>query len=97
MQLAQHMATGHVESGEQTGGAMPFVVVSAAFDLTGAHGQQRRGAVQRLNLSLLVHTQHQGAVGRVEVEADDVTDFVDEQRVAAQLKGLAAMGLERKF
>jgi len=55
-----------------------FVIVAATFDLSGAHGQQRCGAIQRLNLALLVHTQHQGAVGRVEVEADDVADFVDE-------------------
>jgi len=70
--------------------------VAAAFDLSGAHGQKRCGAVQRLNLALFVHAQNQGAVGRVEVEADDVADFVDEQRVSAQLKGCAAMGLERK-
>ena len=96
MQLAQHMAAGHVEGGEQTGGAVALVVVRAAFDLPGAQGQQRRGAVQCLNLALLVHTQHQGAVGRVQVEADDIADFVDEQRIAAQLKGLAAVRLERK-
>jgi len=55
MQRAQqHMATGHVESGEQTGGAVPVVVVSAAFDLSGAHGQQQRRAVQRLHLAFLV-------------------------------------------
>ena len=71
MQLAQHRAAGHVEGGEQTGGAVPFGVVGAAFDLSGAQGQQRRGAVQRLNLALLVHAQHQGAVGRVQIEADE--------------------------
>ncbi len=76
MELAQHMATGHVESGEQTGSAVPSVVVSAAFDLSRTHGQQRRGAVQRLNLALLVHAQDQSAVGRVEVEADDVAVYI---------------------
>src|SRR5260370_20628876 len=29
MQLAQHLATGHVESGEQNGGAVPFGRVAA--------------------------------------------------------------------
>lgn len=75
MQLAQHVATGHVESGEQTGGAVPLVVESAALDLPGPHGQQRHGPVQRRNLTLLVHTQHPGAIRRVEVEADDVADL----------------------
>ena len=76
----------------KTGGAVPFVVVSAAFDLSGAHGQQQCGAVRRLNLAFLVHAQHQGAVGRVEVEADDIANFVDKQRIAAQLEGSAAVG-----
>jgi hypothetical protein len=38
------------------------VVVRAALDLTGAHGQQRRGAIQRLDLALLVHAQHQSSI-----------------------------------
>src|ERR1019366_243343 len=96
MQLSQHAAAGHVESSEQNGGAVALVIVAAAFDLSGAHGQQRRGALQCLNLALLVHAQHQGTVGRMEVEADDVANFVDKQRVAAQLESVAAMGLQRK-
>src|SRR5260370_5571946 len=96
MELAQDAAAGHVESGEQAGGAVAFVVVRAAFDLSGAHGQQRRGSVQGLNLTLLVHTQHQSAVGRAQIKADDVANLVDEQRIAAQLEGPAAMGLQRK-
>ena len=40
MQLPQHMAAGHVEGGEQTGGAVAFVVVGAALDLSPAHRQQ---------------------------------------------------------
>ena len=43
-------------------------------------GQQRLGAVERLNLALFVHAQDQGAVRRVGVEADDVADLVDEMR-----------------
>jgi hypothetical protein len=44
MELAQHAAAGHVESGEQAGGAVPLVVVSVALDLSRAHGS--RGAVR---------------------------------------------------
>ena len=96
MELAQHLAAGHVESGEQAGGAVAFVIVAAAFDLSRAHGQQRRRAIQRLNLALLVHAQNQRSVGRVQVEADDVADLVDKQRIAAQFESLAAMRLQRK-
>src|SRR5438128_11063475 len=40
MKLAQHVTAGHVESREQAGGAVAFVVVAAALDLSGAHGQK---------------------------------------------------------
>ena len=40
MKLAQHVTAGHVESREQAGGAVAFVVVAAALNLSGAHGQK---------------------------------------------------------
>jgi len=48
----------HVERGEQRRRAMAFVIVGAPFDLTGSHGQQRLGAIQRLNLALFIDTEH---------------------------------------
>jgi len=47
----------------------------AALHLAGAQRQDGLAAVQRLNLTLLVHAQHDGAglLRRVEVEPDDVT------------------------
>ena len=38
--------------------------------------------------SLLVDAQHDGAIGRIEVEADDVPDLVDEQRISRELEAL---------
>ena len=83
----------HVESGKQVGGAVPDVVVAAALDLGGAHGQDGHRALGRLDLRLLVDTQHQGAIGRVEVEAHHVAHLVDKGRVARQLEGLRAVRL----
>ena len=70
---------------------MACVIVGAAFDLSGAHGQQRCGAIQRLNLALFVHAQDQGTLGRVQIKADDVSDLIDKQWVARQLEGLRAL------
>ena len=36
----------------------------------------------RLSPTLLIHTQHHGPLGRIEVQPDDVADLVDELRVA---------------
>ena len=62
--LADHLAGGDVQGGEQRGCAVALVVVAAARGLAGPHGQQRLGAVQRLDLALLVDAQHDGALGR---------------------------------
>jgi len=75
---------------------MPLVVVSATLGLAGPHGQERLGAVQRLDLALLVDAEHQGAIGRVEIELDDVAHLLDEQRVGRELEGLDAVRLQPK-
>ena len=47
-------AGGHVEGGEERGGAVALVVVGAPLHLTWPHGQHRLSAVQHLDLALLV-------------------------------------------
>src|SRR5271169_5132652 len=66
------VAGSDVQGGEQRGRAATLVVMAAPLDLTGAHRQQRLGAVECLNLRLLIDAQHQGAVGWVDVEPDNV-------------------------
>ena len=94
--LADHVAGLRVERREQARGAVPLVVVSAALHLAGTHRQQRCGAIKRLDLTLLVHAQPQGAVGRVQVEAYDVSYLVDKERIAGELEGLGPVRFERK-
>ena len=48
--------------------------------------------VEGLNLGLLVDAQHHGVLGRIDIQPDDVSDFVDQLRVRRQLEGLAAVG-----
>lgn len=70
--LADDLADLYVEGGEERERAMPLVVVGAALGLAGAHWQQRLGAIERLDLALLVDAQHHRAVRRVEIEPNDV-------------------------
>jgi hypothetical protein len=49
------------------------------------------GAIQRLNLALFVGAQHQRMLRRVEVETDNVFQFLGERRIVAGLEGLHAM------
>jgi hypothetical protein len=51
--------------------------VGAPLGLTGPHGQNWLGAVEGLDLALLIGAQHQGPFGRVEIQADDVAHLLD--------------------
>ena len=75
---------------------MPLVVVRVPLGLAGAHGQQRLGSVERLDLRLLVDAKHQGPVGRIEVETDDVADLLHEQRIGRQLNVSERCGCSEK-
>src|SRR6266536_2651650 len=73
-----------------------LVVVAAPLRLTGPQGQQRLGAVQRLNLALLVHAEDQSVIRRVHIQAHDIAHFLEEQRVRREFEVLGAMRLQTK-
>ena len=73
---------------------MALVVVGTPLRLAGAHGQERLAAIERLDLALLVHAQHHGALRRGQIEPDDVAYFFDKQRIGGELEGLAAVRLK---
>ena len=73
-----HLAGRHIESGIEVGRSVADVVMRASFGQTRRKRQHRRCPVQGLDLGLFVHAEHQRTVGRVDVETDDVTDFLDE-------------------
>lgn len=97
MQFADHRAVGDVERGEQTGDPVTGVVLGAPFGHAGHHRQDRLGPVEGLDLALLVDTEHDGPLGRVVVQADDVNDLFDEQRVRGQCERLGTVGLEAEL
>jgi len=59
----------HVEGGEQGGRAMAHIVVGLPSGDPRPQRQDRLRALQGLDLTLLVHAQDQGLVGRMEVDA----------------------------
>src|ERR1700682_2988341 len=92
--LRDDRAVKHVERREQSGGTVAKVVVGYAFDITPSHRQHRLGPLQRLDLALFVHTQHQGLVRRIEIEPGDVAHFLHEERVGGELETFAAVRLQ---
>ena len=85
-----------VERCEEGGGAIANIVVGTALDLPRTHRQQGLGAVEGLDLGLFVDAQDQSSVRGMQIQADDVTHFLDEEGVGGELEGFTAMGLERE-
>ena len=94
MKLRDDLAGLGIERGEQRRRPMPFVVVRAAFDLAGLHRQQRLRAIERLNLRFLIDAEHRRMGRRIQIQAHDVADLLDQQRVVRQFERLAAMRLQ---
>ena len=67
-----------------------------ARGLARLHRQQGLCAVESLNLRFFIDTQHQGMIGRVEIQPDDIANLLDHQRVGRQREGLRAMRLQAK-
>ena len=84
---AQHRAVQHVQRREQRRGAVALVVVGHGRGPSLLHRQPRLGAVERLDLALLVDRQHDRVRRRVHVEPDHVAQLGDERRVPGQLEG----------
>jgi hypothetical protein len=51
-------------------------------------------AIEGLDLAFLIDAQHQGMLRRIQVEADNVNDFLGELRIVRELEGLRAMRLQ---
>jgi hypothetical protein len=52
----------------------------------------RLGAFQGLQLGLLLHPQHDRALGRMQLQADDIVDLGRQLRVGGELEGLGPPG-----
>jgi hypothetical protein len=94
MERPNDAACGDFPGGEERRGAMAVVVMCAAFHLARTHRQQRARPIQGVNLRLLIHTQHQGLVWRMQVEAHNIAYLLDNQGIGRQFEGFRAMRLQ---
>jgi hypothetical protein len=71
---------------------VPDVIVGDTLNIAEPKREHRLRTFQSLNLALLIDAQHHGLIGRIEVQADDVPDLVDEHRIGGKLKALERCG-----
>ena len=87
-------AGGHLQRGEQGGGAVADVVVGLFLGHPGPDRQDRRGPVQGLDLGLLVDADHHGLLRRVQIQPDDVADLRVQLGVGGELERLGPPRLQ---
>ncbi len=92
--LADDLAVEHVERREQGGGAVALVVVGHGAGSALLHRPARLGAVERLDLGLLVHRQDDGVFRRVDIQPDHVLDLLGKSGIIGQLEGRHQMRLQ---
>jgi hypothetical protein len=92
--LADDAAIQDIEGGEQRGRSVPDVIVGHGAGPALLHRQARLGAVERLDLALLVDREHDRVRRRVEIESDDVAQLRGERRVRRQLEAPHPMRLQ---
>ena len=69
---AQYGAVPDIERGEQGGDVVALVIMGHGAAFAGFEWEPGLGAIERLDLRLLVDGQHHGVHRRIHVEADDV-------------------------
>ena len=65
---------------------MAFVVVGHRPSAALLHRQTGLGAVERLDLALLINREDDGVGGRIDIETDDVPELLDKLRVLRQFE-----------
>ena len=79
---------------EQRGRAVPLVVMRHRARASRLHRQPGLGAVERLDLALLVNRQDNGVRRWIDIKADDVPQLGNELRVTRQLELPDPVGLK---
>src|SRR5271156_1350288 len=83
-----------VEGGEQGGGTVALVVVGHGGAASFLHRQTGLGAIEGLDLALLVETEHDGVGWRIDIETDDLLELLGEFGIVGELERAHPMRLE---
>lgn len=87
--LAENLALKDIKRREQGGDAMTLIVVGHGACASLLHRQPWLGAVQCLNLALLIDREHDGVVGRIGIQPDGLLELGGKLRIVGQLEPAA--------
>src|SRR5688500_5369759 len=91
---ADHRSVQCVKCRKQRRCPVTLVVMSHGATAARHEWKPRLCSVQRLDLALLVYREHQGVLRRIEIETNDVFQFLCKLRVPAEFEAPRQMRLE---
>src|SRR5579883_1473392 len=92
--LRDGLASGYVQRSEQRRHAVTLVIMGLARRYARAQWQNRLCAVECLDLTFLIHAEHDGVVWRTHVQPDDIPHLLHELWIFGDLKVLHPMWLQ---
>lgn len=82
---------GKFDGCKQSRRSVSFVVVCERLQSPRIHRETLLRAIKSLNLTFLIARQNEGALWRIEIQTNDVSQLVNELRVVGNLEGLGAV------
>ena len=89
--MSKNLAREIVEGGKQSDRSVTVVIVSLGADMTLTQRQTGLTALEGLTLALLIATEQQGAIGRIEIEADNVPELLFKGQILGKFETLESM------
>ena len=83
---ADHLALQHVQRRKECGRSVALVIVGLGSSAALLHGKAGLGAVQRLDLALLVEQKNDGMGRRIDIEPYHIAQLLHEPRVIGELE-----------
>ena len=93
--MSKDFAREIVEGGKQSDRSVTVVIVSLGANMTLTQGQTGLTALKSLTVALLIATEHQGTIGRIEIEANHIPEFLFKGQVRGKFETLESMGSNR--
>ena len=92
--VGKHLAGKVVQGGKEGHRPMPIVVVGLGANVSLAQRQAGLGALQGLTLALFITAEHQGPIGRIQIEAHHVPKLLFKLKVFGKLEMTHPVGLQ---
>ncbi len=93
--MSKHLAREIVEGGKQGDRSVTIVIVGLGTNMTLAQGQTRLTALEGLTLALLIATEQEGTIRRIEIETNHIPELFFKGQILGKFETPESMRSDR--